>query len=138
MSLRLNRKSAHARLHFYSFYLAISLSDTINMASNTDEPTPPSHIPQDSQEVVIIALMGLTGTGKTSFINKAAGASLKVGGTLEPCTYSGSYSWKTNRTSYKTNTYLFPNKINRHRCCSTSQALPKWTPPDINRHSWIR
>lgn len=45
-------------------------------ASDTDES------PQDD---ILIALMGQTGTGKSSFINNAAKSSLAVGKTLESC-----------------------------------------------------
>ncbi|KAF7327942.1 GTP-binding protein A [Mycena kentingensis (nom. inval.)] len=39
--------------------------------------------PDDSQ---VIAIMGATGTGKTSFVNKASGCNFRVGQSLESCT----------------------------------------------------
>ena len=47
-----------------------------------------SDIKECSQDPILVAVMGQTGTGKSSFINKATGASLQVGDTLEPCTRS--------------------------------------------------
>ena len=40
---------------------------------------------KSSQDAILVAIMGRTGTGKTSFINKATGASLEEGHRLESC-----------------------------------------------------
>ncbi|KAF9528319.1 hypothetical protein CPB83DRAFT_883678 [Crepidotus variabilis] len=37
-------------------------------------------------ETALILVVGLTGSGRTTFINEASGSDLKVGGTLKPCT----------------------------------------------------
>jgi putative ribosome biogenesis GTPase RsgA len=47
-----------------------------------------SDMDKSSQGAILVAVMGQTGTGKSSFINKATGGSLKVGHRLEPCTRS--------------------------------------------------
>jgi putative ribosome biogenesis GTPase RsgA len=57
--------------------------------SGTDESSPGESSPgEPSQGAILVAVMGQTGTGKSSFINKATGKSLEVGGLLEPCTRS--------------------------------------------------
>lgn len=45
-------------------------------------------IDESSQSPILVAVIGQTGTGKSSFINKATGASLEVGRSLESCTRS--------------------------------------------------
>jgi hypothetical protein len=49
---------------------------------------PTSDIDKPSQGAILVAVMGQTGTGKSSFINKATGGSLKIGHRLESCTRS--------------------------------------------------
>jgi predicted GTPase len=51
-----------------------------------------SDVKECPQDPILVAVMGQTGTGKSSFINKATGASLLVGHALSPCTRSHSYS----------------------------------------------
>ena len=44
-----------------------------------------SDIDESSQAAILVAVIGQTGAGKSSFINKATGASLEVGRSLESC-----------------------------------------------------
>lgn len=41
---------------------------------------------KSSQDAILVAVMGRTGTGKTRFINNATGATLEEGHYLESCT----------------------------------------------------
>ncbi|KAI0766712.1 hypothetical protein BC629DRAFT_1737431 [Irpex lacteus] len=43
-------------------------------------------MPGRINEDTLILVMGMTGAGKTTFINKASGSNLVVGGGLESCT----------------------------------------------------
>ena len=45
-----------------------------------------SDIDESFQDAILVAVLGPTGTGKSSFINQATGASLGVGHGLESCT----------------------------------------------------
>ena len=54
---------------------------TLEPTKDSAEASPPPDPPQD----IYIAVMGQTGTGKTSFIQDATGKKLKVGHTLRSC-----------------------------------------------------
>jgi putative ribosome biogenesis GTPase RsgA len=49
-----------------------------------------SDVGESSQDAILVAVMGQTGTGKSNFINKATGGSLGVGHSLESCARSSS------------------------------------------------
>jgi len=54
-----------------------------------EEPKPPRSptvIPPPDRETIYIAVMGSTGSGKTTFINLASGSNLREGSGLESCT----------------------------------------------------
>ena len=53
---------------------------------------PEANSPTSAQPSVVILLIGLTGAGKTSFINALTGANLPVGNSLQACTQT------TNKT----------------------------------------
>ena len=46
------------------------------------------HLRTQQESAILVAVMGQTGTGKSSFINKATGGSLEIGHGLEACTRS--------------------------------------------------
>jgi ABC-type transport system involved in cytochrome bd biosynthesis fused ATPase/permease subunit len=55
-------------------------------SSTAEEPvTKPADPPPSAPREVLIAIMGQTGTGKTSFVNEVTGKQLKVGHGLECC-----------------------------------------------------
>jgi GTPase Era involved in 16S rRNA processing len=47
-----------------------------------------SDINESFQDAILVAVLGQTGAGKSTFINQATGASLGVGHTLKSCTRS--------------------------------------------------
>jgi len=57
---------------------------SLALSSGTNDLCPPVK----SQPPVLIAVMGKTGTGKTSFVNAVTGRGLTVGHGLEACKYS--------------------------------------------------
>lgn len=62
-------------------------ASSVNPKSNTDREGRPND--------VVIAVMGVTGSGKTTFINHFADAELEIGHGLEPCTCSSEGSTET-------------------------------------------
>ena len=60
---------------------------TLEPTKDSAEASPPPDPPQD----IYIAVMGQTGTGKTSFIQDATGKKLKVGHTLRSCMQPNRY-----------------------------------------------
>jgi putative ribosome biogenesis GTPase RsgA len=75
--------------------------DVVSVASSQD-----AVLAAPSQDAILIALMGQTGTGKSSFINKATGASLEVGRFLKSCTRFSIPKFAPHRT----NKYLSTNE----------------------------
>ncbi|KAF8805394.1 hypothetical protein BYT27DRAFT_7193157 [Phlegmacium glaucopus] len=63
-----------------SFVLNIPLNYKMSIKSGLTTTT------QDDSEMVSIAIMGPTGTGKTTFINLLSGSGFKIGNELESCT----------------------------------------------------
>jgi len=59
-----------------------------NSKDSTSQDTTPQDTTPASQDAIFVAVMGQTGTGKSSFINKATGSSLGVGDDLNSCTRS--------------------------------------------------
>lgn len=60
-------------------------STEIELYTGIEAPLKPALITDHPQEEVFIAIMGPTGTGKTTFINDLTGANLAVGHSLESC-----------------------------------------------------
>ncbi|GLB44381.1 putative 50S ribosome-binding GTPase [Lyophyllum shimeji] len=71
----------HAGINFNASTVTTPPSSRKNMCGSDD-------MQGKEPEEITIAVMGPTGTGKSSFINLLSGASLKVGGNLESCTTS--------------------------------------------------
>ncbi|KAF8627072.1 hypothetical protein AX17_006411 [Amanita inopinata Kibby_2008] len=49
-------------------------------------PPPPQTAPSSEQDGILIAVMGATGSGKTTFINLASGSQMRIGRGLQSCT----------------------------------------------------
>ncbi|KAL4253436.1 hypothetical protein AB1N83_012218, partial [Pleurotus pulmonarius] len=87
---RTTSSAPQAKEPSYSSQSAKEPRNTTVKSSRTVTPKSSPHEPEldvnNSGGEVLIAVMGATGTGKTTFINMASGSTLRVGSGLMSCT----------------------------------------------------
>jgi len=89
------------------------------------------HRPKTPQPV-LIAVMGKTGTGKTSFVNAVTGTGLTVGHGLEPCEYSLSAAFPLVRLRVSSNKTLGTTGIQAASTNSNGREVWLINTPDFD------